>query len=132
MPTTFVTPARPEPRHAKVPATGFHVESDGVAIRAPITLRQDEQEHHGCSNEPEHEKADEDDGEYYCVRHRASLLQPLLHLHPRLDESQVALDSLDHNFGALVDCAVVETARSENSMLPAGVQADATLAPRGN
>lgn len=132
VPSAFVAPAGPEPGHDKVPSARTNVQGNGVAVRATIAFGEDEEEKHRRRYESKHEEPDEDDGEDHCVRHRASQLQPLLDLNPRLDEGQVSLDPLYHDLAALADRSVIQAACPKNPMLTADFEADPAFATCGN
>src|SRR2546423_11126255 len=103
MPTALVTPARAKPRHEQIPSARLNPQSDGVAVRTTIALRQNEEEHDRGCDQTKNEEADKDDGKDNRVRHRLSPpLEPLLHLKPRLNVRQIAFDSLDHYLGAFI------------------------------
>src|SRR5689334_11214815 len=97
MPTAFVAPAGPKPRHDDVPAARFHAEGYRVAIGATVAVGQDKKENDRRRDEAEHEEPDENDGEYDRVRHRTPL-EPLFHLKPRLYIREIAFDPFYNDF----------------------------------
>ena len=64
-PVAAHAPAGPEPRHDRVPPLRLHAQGHVIADRAPVAIRQDEEEHDRSHGDAEHEESDEDDGKYH-------------------------------------------------------------------
>ena len=69
MPSALVAPARPHVRHEEVPAARFDAEGRRVAIRATVSLGDDEVEEDRRRDSPKDEEAHEDEREENRVSH---------------------------------------------------------------
>jgi hypothetical protein len=87
----------------------LHAERNGVAVRAAVSIGQNEEENDRRRDQPKNEEADEDDGKDDRVRHRvcSSGLEPLFDLEPGLNVSQITFDPLDDHLGSCIYQRVV-------------------------
>jgi hypothetical protein len=74
MPAALVAPARAKPWRERIPTARFYSERDRIAVRAAVTVRQNEEKDDRRRDEAQDEEANEDDGEDDCIRHRGHLL----------------------------------------------------------
>jgi hypothetical protein len=127
MPAALIAPARAELWQGEVPPSRLHAQCRGIAIRAAIPLRQQVEEEHCGENGPENKKSADDEDTQYGFQHCLTLLQPLLHFHPRLDVRDIVFNSLDDDLGSGGECSVVEAACAQHAMVGSNVKGHLTV-----
>jgi len=108
VPTTLVAPTRPKHRHENIPSARLHAKRGRIAIRTTVAfweqIEKEDRRQHGA----EHKESANDDDAEHGLQHGITLLQALLHFHPRLDIRDVVFDALDDDLGSGGEGSVIE------------------------